>query len=128
MRVAALACARGRGAAALFAMSSLAFGSGVDLERLGERGQSVPAADVSIDVSSIAEAAGLDPSEIDRACRGDSQWEGLVQSTAARLAAAGIDRAPALRWRGVLYIGSRAISPLLARESPSLQQALWDLE
>jgi 2-hydroxychromene-2-carboxylate isomerase len=110
MRVAALACAHGAGVTCIFGMSRLAFGSGADLE---EPEQQLLA----------AEEAGLTAQESTLAARDGAGWEEKLHALARELQELGISAAPALRWEGQLYLGTRAIAPVLAR-SPSTQPTL----
>jgi 2-hydroxychromene-2-carboxylate isomerase len=107
MRVAALACTRGVGAAFIFGMSRLAFGGAADLE---DHEQYLLA----------IEETGLTAQEATRAAEHGARWDAELRVLAREMRGLGIAGAPALRWRGRLYVGARAIAPALA-QSPSSQ-------
>jgi 2-hydroxychromene-2-carboxylate isomerase len=106
MRVAALACAGGWGAAYVFGMSRLAFGGAGDLEDLEEYLLGIEETDVTAREAALAATEG-------------SGWEAELGRLASELRSLGIMRAPALRWEGRLYLGTREIAPVLARSANS---------
>lgn len=110
MRVAALACGRGLGASTIYGLSRLAFGGGGDL-------------DDSEEYLLALEETGLTAHEARLAAADGSAWDTELRSLAAELRGLGISGAPALRWGGHLYLGGRAIAPVLA-ESQSSQPPL----
>jgi len=110
MQVATLACSRGQGAVVMYALSRIAFGGGGDVD---EPAEYLPALE---DTELTAREARL-------AAEGGSRWESELHRLALELASLGIQRAPALRWDGRLYLGSRAITSVLG-ESPSSQPPL----
>jgi 2-hydroxychromene-2-carboxylate isomerase len=110
MRLAALACEHEAGALCVFGMSRLAFGGGVDLE---EPEQHLLA----------AEEAGVRAQEATLAAQDGAGWDAKLQALAQELRGLGIPAAPALRWEGQLYLGTRAIAPVLSR-APSTQPRL----
>src|ERR1700730_1532720 len=85
MRVAALACGRGVGAAVIYRLSRLAFGGGGDLDDPAEY------------LLALTEA-GLTAREAMLAAKEGSVWEAELRSLARELAELGISAAPALRW------------------------------
>jgi 2-hydroxychromene-2-carboxylate isomerase len=109
-RVAALACARGFGAACIFGMSRLAFGGGADLEDPEQYLLAV-------------EEAGVTPQEAMLAARAGDTWDARLRVLAQELRQLGIVAGPALRWQGHLHLGTREIAALLAH-SPHAQPIL----
>jgi hypothetical protein len=110
MQVATLACSRGQGAAVMYALSRIAFGGGGDVDEPKEYLPALKDTDLAAQEARLAAESG-------------SRWEGELRRLALELAAIGIRRAPALRWGGQLYLGSRAIASVLG-ESPSSQPPL----
>ncbi|HEV3071831.1 MAG TPA: hypothetical protein VGY76_10460 [Solirubrobacteraceae bacterium] len=106
MRVAALACSRGQGASVMFALSRVAFGGGGDVDEPAEYLRALKDTDLAAREARLAAESG-------------SHWEGELCRLARELAALGIQRAPALRWGGRLYLGSRAIASVLGESSSS---------
>lgn len=106
MRVAALACARGSGATFMFGMSRLAFAGAADLE------------DPEQYLLGIQET-NLTEHETALAAQDKTEWDVELRSLAVQLRELGIARAPALRWHGRLYVGTHAITPVLAQSSSS---------
>jgi hypothetical protein len=117
MRIAALAAARSR--AAIFALRAtrLAWSTGADLDRL-ELGAGLEDPDGDDDPEGylrlMAGEIGLDVSDAKLAAREGSDWDLELDAIARDLGRLGIHAAPALRWRGNVYSGLRAISAVLA--------------
>jgi 2-hydroxychromene-2-carboxylate isomerase len=100
MRVAALASQRGVGAAFVLAASRLVFCGGYDID------------DPEI-LAEAAAAADLDVEET-LAAAGDAGRDGPIEQAARELVAAGADRLPALRVRGVVFCGENRLSEAAA--------------
>jgi hypothetical protein len=114
MRLAALASSRDMAASFMFAASGLAFGSGVDLERVE------PGREFAAELTRELDVSGKDA----RAAReAGSEWDLALGRIARGLAGVGISSAPALRWRREIYLGARAIDKVLS-EGGSLQPRL----
>jgi 2-hydroxychromene-2-carboxylate isomerase len=116
MRVAALALDRGCAPSYMRSMSRVAFGAGMDVDRVSASVE--PKRSHLIDFEPYAVAVdrelGLSELEIVDATEQGSRWEHRLQKVASELAELGIDRAPALRHDGQIHFGARAISALLA--------------
>jgi 2-hydroxychromene-2-carboxylate isomerase len=100
MRVAGLACERGRGAAFTLAAGRLAFCGGFDLD------------DPEI-IAESAAAAGLSLDECLAAAR-DVSRDGDCEAAGRRLLAAGADRLPALRIGRTLFWGEERVAEAAA--------------
>lgn len=100
MRAAAYATEQGRGAPFVLAAVRLAFCGGFDLE------------DPEV-LAEAAAAAGLGPRACLDAAR-DASRDAEMERTAARLAAAGADRMPALSVGGTLFCGEARIAEAVA--------------
>lgn len=111
MRVAALACARGRGADFMLGMSRLLWGSG---RRLDDPGG----------YEFVAAELGIEPREARAAAQEGSASDLELQAIASNLQRLGITTAPALRWQGKVYLGSQSIAPVLAQSQSS--QPRWE--
>lgn len=111
MRVAALVCARGRGADFMLGMSRLAWGSGRSLEDPEE-------------YEFMAGELGIQAREASAAAAEGSAWDLELQRVASALERIGITTAPALRWQGKIYVGSQAVAPVLAQSQSS--QPRWE--
>ena len=110
MRVAALACSRGFGARCMFGLSRMAFGGGADLEDPEQYLLAVEESDVTAQEATLA-------------AQDRTGWAAKLLTMAQELRELGISAAPALRLEGRLYLGTRAIAPVLGR-SPSHQPTL----
>jgi 2-hydroxychromene-2-carboxylate isomerase len=111
MRVAALACARGRGADFMLGMSRLLWGSGRSLEDPGG-------------YELVAGELGIEPREASAAAQEGSAFDLELQAIAGNLGRLGITTAPALRWQGEVYMGSQAVAPVLSQSQSS--QPRWE--
>jgi 2-hydroxychromene-2-carboxylate isomerase len=100
MRVASLACERGRGGAFVLAASRLAFCGGFDLD------------DPEV-LAEAAAAAGLGLPEV-LAAAGDRSRDGEMEATALRLLAQGANRLPVLRVGRTLFCGEHRIAEAAA--------------
>jgi 2-hydroxychromene-2-carboxylate isomerase len=100
MRVASLAAERGHGAAFVLAASRLAFCGGYDVE------------DPEI-LAEAAAAAGIDADEMLHAAH-DVARDAPIREAGRELLAAGADRLPALRLRGVVFCGEERLSAAAA--------------
>jgi 2-hydroxychromene-2-carboxylate isomerase len=108
MRVASLACERGRGGAFVLAASRLAFCGGFELDH--------PEA-----LAEAAAAAGLSLDEALHAA-GDEGRDGAMEEAARRLMAQGADRLPALRVGRLLFSGEERLGEALAaHQAPALR-------
>ena len=111
MRVAALACARGRGADFMLGMSNLAWGSGRDLEDPRE-------------YEFMAGELGIERHEAGAAAQEGSAWDLELQRVASTLQRLSIVTGPTLRWQGEIYVGSQAVAPVLSQSQSS--QPRWE--
>jgi len=116
MRIAALAAARSRGAIFTVLATRLAWSTGADLDRLqfgAGLEDSEPDEDPEGYLRLLAREIGLDVGAAKRAARAGSPWDLELRALAADLERAGIHAAPALRWRGEVHTGLRAICAVL---------------
>jgi 2-hydroxychromene-2-carboxylate isomerase len=100
MRVAALAAERGAGAAFVLAASRLVFCGGYDIDDPEILAEAAAAAE--IDVDEMLHAAG------------DPGRDAPIEQAARELLAAGADRLPALRVRGIVFCGENRLSEAAA--------------
>lgn len=124
MRIAALAAARGRAAIWTVRATRLAWSTGADLDRLDD-GAGLEDPDPEDDPEEylrlMVQEIGLDVSGAKLAAREGSEWDVELHAIAGGLSQLGIHAAPALRWRGKLYIGLVAICAVLAESESSLR-------
>jgi 2-hydroxychromene-2-carboxylate isomerase len=108
MRVASLACERGRGRAFVLAASRLAFCGGFELDHPEVLAEAAAAANLGLE--DCLHAAG------------DEGRDGAMEHRARRLMAAGADRLPALRVGRLLFAGEdRMGEALAAAHAPALR-------
>ncbi|MDX6719994.1 MAG: hypothetical protein QOJ63_2248 [Solirubrobacteraceae bacterium] len=100
LRVAALASERGAGAAFVLAATRLVFCGGYDIEDPEILAEAAAAADV--DVDEMLHAAG------------DARRDRPMEQAGRELLAAGVDRLPALRVRGIVFCGENRMSEAAA--------------
>jgi 2-hydroxychromene-2-carboxylate isomerase len=112
MRVASLACERGRGGAFVLAASRLAFCGGFELD----------------DPEVLAEAAAAAGIPLDACLRaaGDVARDGPLEQAGRRLLASGADRLPAIRVGRVLHCGEAQVAQAAAvLRAPAHTTVAW---
>jgi hypothetical protein len=121
MRVGALALDRGCAPSYMRSMSRVAFGAGMDVDKVS--GPIEPRRSHLIDFEPYAVAVedelGLSALDVADATQRGSRCDLHLQRVASDLAQLGIVRAPALRLDGEVHIGARAISELLPEQACS---------
>jgi hypothetical protein len=112
MRVGVLALDRGCAPSYMRSMSRVAFGAGMDVDKVSGpiEPQRTHLTDFEPYAVAVDEEWGLSALDIAVATQQDSRWDLRLRRIASELAQLGIVRAPALRLDGEVHIGARAIS------------------